>query len=270
MKYLFGEWGAIKDKIKGKRLFIFLDFDGTLVPLAPAPDKAVLSPKTKAVLRKLAGKPALKLAFISGRTVGNLKNKIGLKNVIYSGNHGLEIEGPKINFKPRVPPGYRRIIERIKNDLERRISPIEGAFVEDKGLSLSLHFRLINKSLIPLLKTVFHEAVTAYLARNEIRIKPGKMVFEVRPPVKWDKGKAVLWLLRRQMSALKDGAIVPIYIGDDVSDEDAFKALKNKGLTIFVGEHKNSCARHYLRDHDEVSGFLGRISKGCHERINKS
>jgi len=265
MKYLFNEWNTIRDKIKDKYLFIFLDFDGTLVPIAETPDKAILPEKVKELLAGLADNPRLKIALISGRAIEDIKNKIGLKSIIYSGNHGLEIEGPKIDFKPMVSPRYRIIIERIKNDLEQKISSIDGAFVEDKGLSLSLHYRLVNKSQIPLLKTIFHEAVILHLVRNKIKIKPGKMVLEVRPPVEWDKGKVVLWLLSRQMFALKKEGILPIYIGDDMTDEDAFKALKNKGLTIFVGEHKDSRARYYLRNQDEVIEFLGRISKNFYE-----
>jgi trehalose-phosphatase len=259
MKYLFNEWDAVKDRIKGRYLFVFLDFDGTLVPIALTPDKAILPQKVKGLLKSLADNPRLKLAIISGRAIEDLKDKIGLKNVIYSGNHGLEIEGPKISFKPVVSSRYRIIIERIKNDLGKMISSIPGAFIEDKGLSLSLHYRLVDKNQIPLLKTAFHEAVILFLVRDKIRIKPGKMVLEVRPPVEWDKGKVVLWLLGRQIFALKKENILPIYIGDDVTDEDAFKALRNKGLTIFVGERKDSRAKYYLNDQTEVAEFLKRI-----------
>lgn len=260
MKFLFDEWDAVKNKIKNKYLFIFLDFDGTLVPIARTPDKAKLAREAKELLKKMAYNPGLKLAFISGRALEDIKNKIGLKNVIYAGNHGLEIEGPKFNFEPLLSPGYRKNIGRIRKYLKQNISSIDGAFVEDKGLSLSLHYRLVKKGQIPLLKTIFHEAVILDLVRNKIKIKPGKMVLEVMPPVKWDKGKVVLWLLGRQMSLLKKKNILPIYMGDDTTDEDAFKALRNKGLTIFVGQHKNSSAEYYLKNQDEVAEFLGRIS----------
>jgi len=261
MKYLFERWDALLDKLRDKFLFIFLDFDGTLAPIARTPDKAVLPKKVRAVLEKLAQDPRVKLAFISGRRIDSVKNKVGLKGVIYSGNHGLEIEGPKINFRPAVSPAYRVILERIKSDLEKKISSIEGAFVEDKGLTLSLHYRLVDKSRVAELKTIFHEAAVVYLARGKIRFKPGKMVLEVRPPVEWDKGRVVLWLLARQAFALEKKNILPIYIGDDTTDEDAFKALQNKGLTISVGRQKGSCAEYYLKSQGEVSGFLKRISE---------
>lgn len=260
MKYLFNEWNKVEGRIKDKYLFIFLDFDGTLVPIVDTPDKAMLPNKIKILLKKIVDNPMLKLALISGRAIKDIKNKIGLESIIFSGNHGLEIEGPKINFKPMVSQRYKVIMERIKNELEQRIHLINGAFIEDKGLSLSLHYRLVSKGQIPLLKTIFHEAIIAYLIKNKIRIKPGKMVLEVRPPVEWDKGKVVLWLLSRQIFALNKDNILPIYIGDDLTDEDAFKVLRRKGLTVLVGQPGNSNADYYLKNTEEVAEFLRLIS----------
>lgn len=260
MRYLFNEWDAVKDKINNKYLFIFLDFDGTLASIASSPDKAALSKKAKELLIKLSANRRLKIAFISGRAIGDLKNKVRIKSFIYAGNHGLEIGGPRIDFRPVVPRGYRTALERIKNELERKISSIDGAFVEDKGLSLSLHYRLVNNLRVPLLKTIFHETVILFLVKNRVKIKTGKMVLEVRPPIEWDKGKVVLWLLARQKSALKDKTVFPVYIGDDATDEDAFKALKRKGLTVFVGRPGNSKAGYYLKNTKEVTNFLRLIT----------
>lgn len=117
----------------------------------------------------------------------------------------------------------------------------------------------MDKKQIPFLEDVFHEITTFYLARNKIRIKRGKMVLEIRPPVEWDKGKVVLWLLGRQKFVLQDKSFIPIYIGDDTTDEDAFDVLKDKGLTIFVGEPKVSSAQYYLKNTDEVKEFLEMI-----------
>jgi len=260
MRYLFDEWNKLKKRLKDKYIFIFLDFDGTLAPIVETPDKAELSKEVKTLLERIISSPRAKLAFISGRNIEDIKNKIGLKNAIYSGNHGLEIDGPKIKFKPIISLAYKKAAERIKKDLAQKISSIHGAFVEDKGLSLSLHYRLVDKKQIPLVKTIFHEAVILYLVRNKIKIKPGKMVLEVRPPLEWDKGKVVLWLLSRQIFASGKKDILPIYIGDDLTDEDAFKALNKKGLTIFVGEPKESYAQYYLKNPGEAADFLKRLS----------
>lgn len=261
MDYLFGSWEHVKARLRGKYLFIFLDFDGTLAPIAATPGKAVLSQENRALLKRISEGPASKLAIISGRSLKDIKKKVGLKNVIYSGNHGLEIEGPKIKFRSSILPRYLRIIEEIKSELERRISSLKGVFVEDKGLSISLHYRMADRKQISLIKSIFHEAVIFYLIKDKIRIKAGKMVLDVRPPVEWDKGKIVLWLLARQALAAEEADILPVYIGDDYTDEDAFRALKNKGLTVFVGKPKESYARYYLRDTKEVTDFLRRLWK---------
>lgn len=259
MDYLFDKWNKTTEKLKDNFLFIFLDFDGTLTPITETPDKAVMSKEVKDILREISNKPTAKLAFISGRALEDIKNKIGLENVIYSGNHGLEIEGPKIKFKHLVSPKYKMILDRIRNDLQQKISTIRGVFVEDKGLSLSLHYRMADKNKIPQVKVIFHETIILYLVRNKIKIRAGKMVLEVRPPIEWDKGKIVLWLLTRQIFAARKANILPIYIGDDATDEDAFKALRNKGLTIFVGEPKESHAQYYLKSPKEVIDFLKRV-----------
>ena len=141
-----------------------------------------------------------------------------------------------------------------------KLSAIKGIFIEDKGLSLSVHYRLADRIQIPRIKTILQEATILYALRDKIRIKSGKEVFEIRPWADWDKGKVVLWLLARWKFSLKGRDIVPIYIGDDKTDEDAFKVLKNKGLTIFVGSpNKDSFAQYYLKNTQEVKEFLKEI-----------
>lgn len=259
MEYLFDYWDNLKKNLINKYIIIFLDYDGTLTPIVETPKEAIISKESRDLLNRLSKSPRCRLAIISGRALKDIKNKIRLNNIIYSGNHGLEIEGPKIKFKSPVSLEYKTTLKQIKNYLSKRLSTIKGAFLEDKSLSLSLHYRLVDKKQIPLVKNIFHEATTIYLVRNKIKIKPGKMVFEIRPPIKWDKGKIVLWLLTRQQFILRGNNIFPIYIGDDVTDEDVFGVLKNKGLTVFVGEPRVSQAKYYLKNSKEVIGFLRRI-----------
>jgi len=256
MRYVFDDLEKIKRGLKGKYLFLFLDCDGTLAPIVDNPDKAAIAPKTKKLLGELSEKNNCKVAIISGRALADIEKKVGLKNIIYSGNHGFQITGPKIKHEMAVPAGYKKILERIKNQLENNFSKVKGVFVEDKKFSLALHFRLADRKQVPFIKTVFHESVILYLVRNKIKIRPGKKIIEVIPPVRWDKGKIVLWLLARQEALSKNNGIVPIYIGDDATDEDAFKALKNRGLTIFVGHTDSSLAKYYVKDVEGVHNFL--------------
>lgn len=259
MKNVFNYWDRLKKDLSGKYIMLFLDYDGTLTPIVNKPEKANIPGEAKKLLEVLSQEPNCKVTVISGRALEDLKNKVGIKNIIYSGNHGLEIEGPQIKFQPALPLRYREALQHIKSELEHRLASVKGVFVEDKGFSLSLHFRRAPEKQIPFIKASFHEAVTLYLIGNKVKVRPGKKVFEVRLPVEWDKGKIVLWLLARQEVVSIDRPIAPVYIGDDVTDEDAFMVLRNRGLTIFVGKKKSSCAKYYLKDTKEVRKFLRRI-----------
>ncbi len=250
---MFAVWRQLRKMLAGKFIFLFLDYDGTLARIADRPEQACLPSRAKELLKELRDSARCKIAIISGRGLEGIKGRVGLEGITYAGNHGLEIEGPKIKFKSPVSSSYIRILREIKDNLERKISRVPGAFIEDKGLTLSLHYRQADKRDIPFLKAGLDEVVRAYSAKDKILVKAGKMVFEIRPPVRWDKGKVVLWLLARQSFALKEKLeVVPLYIGDDVTDEDAFRALEDKGITVRVGESEGSRAEYYLKNTDEV------------------
>lgn len=261
MLYIFNHLEELKRKIRGRYLFLFLDFDGTLTPIVNTPDRAVISKEAKSLLDLLSRKNNCRIAIISGRVLLDIKRKLGLKDIIYSGNHGFQIEGPKIKYALAVPLSYQKALRRIKDQLKEKLSGIKGVFIEDKDISLAVHFRLADQKQVPFIKTIFHELTIVSSVKNKIKVKSGKKVLEVRPPVQWDKGKVVLWLLARQIFALKKGNILPVYIGDDVTDEDAFKVLKGKGLTVFVGKPGNSKADYYLKNSKEVIRFLRLISE---------
>jgi len=258
--YLFSHLKELRKKIEGRYLFLFLDFDGTLPPIVKIPDKAIISREARNLLGLLAQKNNCKIAIISGRALPDIKKRLGLRNIIYSGNHGFQIEGPRIKYKLPVSLVYRKTLQQIKGQLERELYGVEGVSVEDKKFSLALHYRLAKKKCLKLIQAVFHEAVSMSLIKNKIRIRKGKKVLEVNPPANWDKGKAVLWLLASQQFALKREAVLPVYIGDDVTDEDAFRVLKRRGLTVFVGSPGNSAANYYLKNPKEVIKFLRLIS----------
>lgn len=259
MRHLFSKWDKIEKLFRDKFILILLDFDGTLSPIRETPAKANVPKETKELLRRLSESPFCELAVISGRPVNDLKEKLDLSQVIYSGNHGLELEGPKIKFKAQVPAKYVSILRKIKEELQNKLSAIKGVLLEDKGFSLGLHYRLVDEKGIPAVKDIFKQATIAYVAENNIKIVCGKMVLEVRPPVEWDKGRAALWLLARQQFKQGRDKVLSIYIGDDITDEDAFRVLENKGLTVFVGSPRKSSAQYYLKNTKEVVKFLKQI-----------
>jgi trehalose-phosphatase len=259
LEYLFAQWEKIKKELGRGCVFLFFDYDGTLAPIAETPEKAVLPEETAELLKQLSGKRDRAVAIISGRALEDIKNIVGIKDIIYAGNHGLEIEGPKIKYECQVTSELKAILRQLCSDLAVKLSVIKGVCVEDKGLSISVHYRVAGEEDISLMRKIFNEVTDPYVAGDKIKITPGKKVYEIRPPVVWDKGKIVSWLLVRQQFCVGEDKVYPVYIGDDVTDEDAFRALKNKGLTVFVGKPGGSKARYYLNDTGDVVRFMRRI-----------
>ena len=263
MKYLFSKWDELREDFINRHIYLFIDYDGTLTPIVEQPDKAAISEDMRNLLRDLSTKPGCSVGIITGRALKDIKRMVGLKRIIYVGNHGLEIGGSKIKFESQISSQLFSIIRNLKEELTNKLSKIKGIFVEDKDVTLSVHYRLATRSSYLLAKKIIEEVIQPFLARNKIKVSYGKKVIDIKPPVQWNKGMAVAWLLARQTFILGDHPIMPIYLGDDVTDEDAFGMLKNKGLTIYIGKPKNSQAKYYLKDTQEVFEFLKKILCLC-------
>ena len=259
MKNLFCDWDRIQLLVQQRPLLICLDYDGTLSPIAPTPGQAILPGKTKRILRALAASPGVFLAVVSGRSMPDVKSMVGLKNIVYSGNHGFEAEGNGIRFKLRIPAAYNRIVARLERTLRDKYKTTRGVVIENKKPFLAVHYRLADKNNIPNIRKIFRQTVKEAGAKQLIRTKTGKMILEIQPSVDWDKGKIVQWLLTKKRSMHGGQNILPIYVGDDITDEDAFGTLRNKGITILVGRSRASGAQYYLSDTDKVHAFLKRI-----------
>lgn len=254
MKYIFSHCEKLSKKINAiSNIYLFLDYDGTLTSIVARPELANLLPNVKSLLRKLTRNHKFSIAIISGRSIKQLRQKVKIRGIGLVGNHGLEIESPTLKYVHPLAKKSISVIKDIKNRLNTACKPIKGSFIEDKGLTLSLHFRLVKKKDYPALKQSIHKVLVPYLIGKKVKITRGKKVLEIRPAVKWDKGSLVDYLLRR-----KKRMILPIYIGDDETDENAFKRLRKKGITVFVGRRNTtSNAEYYVKDTKEVVVFLG-------------
>lgn len=252
MEWLWAQRLQVEERIRGAgHILLLLDYDGTLTPIVPLPKQATLSLSTRALLQRLSCSPCMSVALISGRALNELRQLVGLRTVIYVGNHGLEIwrEGRRTGVL--VPRSFRKAVGCIKGRLTSLVTEIPGAIVEDKGLSVSLHYRLVPKDLVAHLKAAFRREVLPLVRAAELTILPGKKVIEVRPGLNWTKGHAALWLVRR----MSYRTLLPIYIGDDRTDEDAFGALRG-GITIRVGADRRSKAHYYVRSVKETLALL--------------
>ena len=270
MKHLFTSWSIIKKKLDSSRhVLLAFDYDGTLTPIVKRPELARLSLPMRNLLKELSKSSFFSLVIISGRPLAEIKRLVGIKRIIYAGNHGLEIEGPKIKFINSSAKKAKPLIKNIFKLLSKELASIKEVLVENKGLTLSVHFRLVKaKKALHQLDKIFYRLVNPWRNKKKIRLTFGKKVYEVRPSVEWDKGKCLNYLLA-QKSFFKFTPLT-VALGDDRTDEDIFKVIKNRGVSIFVGKPRTSSfARYYLCNVKEVKFFLERL-KGCGNKMDAS
>lgn len=260
MRYLFDQWLQLNKQLKDRQCCLFLDYDGTLTPIAKMPQQAVLSREMRRILQQLTEQPRYTLIIISGRALSNLKKMVGLKNVIYVGNHGLEFGNWRATVRVPISSRYKTILLQIKKELQKQLAAIKGVLLESKCFALCLHYRAVNKKDVPLIKAIFNRVVAAYQMHAELQVLTGKKVFEIAPVSCWHKGTAVKLILDLLNSRLKSDKIVPFYIGDDVTDENAFNALKKQGVTIFVGKPRRTRAKYYVKNTQEVKELLKKLA----------
>jgi trehalose 6-phosphate phosphatase len=237
-----------------RKIILFLDFDGTLVPIQKNPEQRFLSDTIKKHLLFLADSNCCHVMVLSGRSLSDIKKRVGIGKMYYGGNHGLDISGPDLRYTHVKELLSKSIILHVQRRLKKEIKNIEGAWIENKKYTVSLHFRSVQKENIKSVKKVFHEVVNEFSENKSLGIIRGKKVLELTPDVSWNKGSAALWMLKN----LKDKCL-PIYIGDDRTDETAFKALNRKGITIRIGKAKKTAAHYYLKGHWEVPRLLKEI-----------
>lgn len=248
-------FAAFLDTLGGRRPALFLDYDGTLTPIVDRPEQAVLDDATRAAVARLAA--VCPVAVVSGRDLDDVARLVGLDQLVYAGSHGFDIRGP--HLRTQIGLEYAPALERAGVALRRRLAGVPGALVERKRFAIAVHTRLVE----PAAKPGMVEAVHAIAQREpELRVTGGKEILELRPDLPWDKGRAVLALL----DALGLADAVPVYIGDDETDEDAFRALAGRGpvgcgIGIRVMDPPAETAAGWsLRDPAEVRLFLERLA----------
>jgi alpha,alpha-trehalase len=246
--------GKIQKRCEGKRIAVFLDYDGTLTPIVRRPEMAVLSGAMREVLMELAR--FCKVAVISGRDLEDVRSLVGLEGLFYAGSHGFDIQGPE-GYQVESQKGTEHLpaLEEAEKMLQKRLQDIEGAWVERKKFSVAVHFRETPEGRVEEVRGAVEEVQTE---QPGLRLSSGKKIFELQPDVDWDKGKALLWLM--DALDLDPEQVVPFYLGDDTTDEDAFRVLKKLGIGIVVQESRRPTAALYrVRDTHEVREFLSAL-----------
>ncbi len=234
---------------RGDHPAVFLDYDGTLTPIVSWPEKALLSDSLRQALRALVMQAPV--AILSGRDLDDVRQRVDIGAIVYAGSHGFDIAGPR-GLRKEMATEFLPRLDMIEKELGKQLTGIAGARMERKRFSIAAHYRNVNESDVPKVERAVSEVAARY---RELRKMDGKKVYELLPDIDWDKGKAVLWLL--EALGLERAKVRPIYIGDDRTDEDAFRALEKSGVGILVNEQPRPTAASYsLKDSTEVERFL--------------
>lgn len=248
--------GEIFELLARKKPVIFLDYDGTLSPIVPRPEDAVLSDKMRETIKELSEK--ITLAVVTGRDKQDVENRVGLKQLIYAGSHGYIISGPdgmemEHPDSKKIIPHLDEIEKEVKQYLEERT---EGTQLDRKRYAIGIHYRNAREGD----EKVVFEIVDTILAKHKgFKKGEGKKIIEIKPDIDWHKGKAVNWILDA-LNLSDNNNVIPVYIGDDITDEDAFETLKDKGIGIMVGGHgKKTAAKYALKNVFQVREFFKKL-----------
>jgi trehalose-phosphatase len=251
----------LKEKIKkAERIFLFLDYDGTLTPIRRIPELALLSPSTRKSLESLVSIPRVVLTIVSGRALTEIKRLVNLDNLNYVGNHGLEMRVGASEYKLTQAKRIKERMSSLFRKIKGKTRQFSGILVENKRLTLSIHYRMAKEDCLPQLKEIVTSVVSPFKRNYELR--EGKKVLEIKPKSKKNKGWAVGKIIQLYNSNRKPKPLY-FYFGDDLTDEDGFKLINwRKGYSVLIDKRKgHSNAQYYLRSPKEVHLFLSWLKK---------
>jgi len=249
-----GGWDRLRNGISSaSSVVLFIDYDGTIVPIQPRPELAKLQSETVDLIQSILRKPNFFVCIVTGRSIENIRNLVKIDDVSFIGNHGFEIWRKGKHWIHPAANKNRLPLTRVARELKKVTEHIDGIAIENKVFTVSIHFRNVARRYEAQIK----RAITQVVGLNDtmFTITAGKRVYEIRPDIGWDKGKGVMrWL---HISRLQKPLV--IYIGDDRTDEDAFRAIRDEGITISVGYRRKSLAQYYLRNDRGVLVFLEKM-----------
>lgn len=260
-----GMFEEIIEASKGKQIVVFLDYDGTLSPIVEDPEKAFMTTEMREAVRDVA--KYFPTAIVSGRCRAKVHSFVKLSELFYAGSHGMDIKGPTNGYKHKngnhgilFQPAkeFVPMMNNVYKILLEKTEIIPGAKVENNKFCLSVHFRRVDEKLWVDLAEKVKSVLIEY---PKLRLTQGRKVLEIRPTIKWDKGKALEFLLESLGYGNSDD-VLPLYIGDDRTDEDAFKVLRKRGqgLGILVSKFpKETAASYSLEEPLQVMQFLQRL-----------
>lgn len=219
-------YGEIASLVPTRRPVVLLDFDGTVSEIVDEPDTATLTRGAAEAIRAIA--KLCPVAILSGRTLPDIKRRVGLTGVWYAGSHGVELVSPEGQYHEiHDAAAAAGVLDSASEAIEKRLARIDGVLVENKHFAVAVHYRNVAAEQVPL---VLGTVRVIGQAKN-LRVTTGRKAVELRPNIDWDKGKAVDWIINQI-----DGCelMLPLYVGDDLTDEDAFDVVRQRGIGVIV------------------------------------
>jgi len=248
-RHLIDGWPQVSERVRSaEHLALFLDFDGTLAPFRRRPEQVRLSDDTRRVLQRLVRYPQLRVFVLSGRRRADVQDRVGVPEVRCYGLHGWE--GPTTGL-PKSPA--KRSLREVRRQLRNRLSGLRGVWIEDKGPILGVHVRGAAGGALRQASNIVQDVMGRF--EPKLGVLAGNRVWEVMPRELRGKGVTVRALLRKMPAGT-----LPIYLGDDATDETAFAELRH-GITVCVGVRRPTKARFDLRSPQEVRIFLRKLEK---------
>src|ERR1700751_5341882 len=248
------------DGITGRHPAVFFDFDGTLSDIVENPDSARLVAGAADALTSLTAQ--CPVAILSGRDLADVRQRIGLPGIWYAGSHGFELTGPDgAHHENAEAAASIPVLEEAAAELADQLGHIPGVVVEHKRFGVAVHYRNAARDRVGEVSA----AVRSAGRRTALRVTTGREVIELRPNVDWDKGKTLRWVLDHLREAQSGGPLTPIYVGDDITDEDAFDAVRQDGVPILVRHNEDgdraTAALFTLDSPARVSEFTERLAR---------
>jgi alpha,alpha-trehalase len=249
-------YGEIVGVLGFRRPVVFLDYDGTLSPIVSDPSAAALVTGAAHALESLAAQ--CPVAVISGRDLADVHARVGLPGLWYAGSHGFELTAADGSYhQNETAAASLPTIERAANGLRDQMKQIPGILVEHKRFAVAVHYRNVAPECVGEVVAKAHQLGQ----QHGLRVTNGRKVIELRPDIDWDKGTTLRWVLDR---ARDPGPVLPIYLGDDLTDEDAFDAVRSDGIGMVVRHSEDgdrpTAARFAVEGPDEVRGLLERLA----------
>jgi alpha,alpha-trehalase len=247
-------YGQLIGVIDGRQPFVCLDYDGTLSQIVDDPDTATLVDGAAEALQHAA--TLCPVAILSDRDLPDIRDRVGLPGIWYAGSHGFELIGPDgSHYENAAAVAAIPVLETAATELREDLEQIPDVRIEHKRFAVAVHYRNVAPARVAEVVAAVHRRGRRY----GLRVLNGRKVVELRPDVDCDKGSA---LNRIRGHVDQSGRLLPIYIGDDLTDEDAFDAIQYAGIGIAVRHDEDrgraTAAQYTLRDPGEVCTFLRR------------